>query len=273
MCLCFKKLFIKNVVSPKISNSLPAASINNVIGERFIELLSVDSTNNYAIQQVQKGLAASGDAYFTFEQTAGKGRFNRQWSSAKGENIVLSIVINTSELLLSQQFVLNMIASLSVLELFNKYTTEEIKIKWPNDIYCRDRKAAGILVENLIRGKKWQFAIAGFGVNINQISFPGSLKNPVSLKQLTGKDFNVVDLAKELCGLLTKNLELLFTNKEDIVLKAYNDLLYKRGETVKFKQGSIVFSGLVKQVDNFGRLIIESGMEQAFESGQLEWMH
>jgi BirA family biotin operon repressor/biotin-[acetyl-CoA-carboxylase] ligase len=251
---------------------LPAASINNVIGKRFIELLSVESTNNYAMQQVQTGAALHGDAYFAFEQTAGRGQFNKQWLSAKGENIILSLVIDTGNLLLSQQFILNMAAAISVTQLFNKYTTEKIKIKWPNDIYCRDRKAAGILIENIIRGKKWQFAISGFGININQTSFENELKNPISLKQITGKNYNVIDLAKELCEMIEKNLQQLFSGKEEFILNIYNDALYKRNEPAKFKQGSTIFSGIVKEVDNSGRLIIESGIEQVFETGQLEWI-
>lgn len=251
---------------------MPAASINNVIGKRFTKLLSVDSTNNYAMQQIQNGIAKHGDAYFAFEQTAGKGQFNKKWLSAKGENIILSVVLNTSNLLISQQFLLNMVAALSIHKLFNNYTTEKIKIKWPNDIYCRDRKAAGLLIENIVHGKKWQFAIAGFGININQNSFPDSLKNPVSLNQLTGKNYDTVELAKQLCAILDKNLLQLFSGKGELILKTYNDELYKRNEIVKFKQGSKVFSGQVKSVDNFGRLIIESGIEQAFENGRLEWI-
>jgi BirA family biotin operon repressor/biotin-[acetyl-CoA-carboxylase] ligase len=251
---------------------LPEASINNVIGQRFIELLSVESTNNYAMQQAQNNIAEHGDVYFAFEQTAGKGQFNKQWLSAKNENIIMSVMLDTTALQLSKQFSLNMCAALSARQLFNKYTTEQTKIKWPNDIYCSDRKAAGILIENIIRGKNWQYAIAGFGININQINFPDELKNPISLKQITGKNYNAVELAKDLCAVLDKNIKLLFSGREDVILKNYNDALYKRNEIVKFKQGTKVFSGAIKEVDNFGRLVIESGIEQAFETGQVEWI-
>jgi len=251
---------------------LSAASINNQIGKRFIELLSVDSTNNYAMQQAKSGLAQHGYAYFAHEQTAGRGQFNKQWLTEKNENVILSVVIDTSALALTQQFVLNMIVALSVMELLNKYTTEKIKIKWPNDIYCRDRKAAGILIENIIQGKKWQFAIAGFGININQTVFDPVLKNPISLKQLTGKNYNTVDLAKELCAILNQGIQPIFSGKEDVILKRYNNALYKQNEVVKFKQGTKNFAGKVKHVDAFGKLIIESGIEQSFENGQIEWV-
>ncbi|MEP6464993.1 MAG: biotin--[acetyl-CoA-carboxylase] ligase [Parafilimonas sp.] len=247
-------------------------SINNVTGKRFIKLLSVDSTNNYAMQQVQNGTALHGDAYFAIEQTAGKGQFSKKWLSQKAENIILSLVLDTSKLLLHQQFILNMVAAVSTMQLFNEYTTEIIKIKWPNDIYCRDRKAAGILIENVVRGSKWHFAIAGFGMNINQTSFSNELKNPVSLKQITGKSYDSVLLAKAFCQIFEKNFSLLFSGNENYILDTYNNALYKCNETVKFKHGNTFFSGIVKRADNCGRLIIQSDKEQAFETGQLEWI-
>jgi BirA family transcriptional regulator, biotin operon repressor / biotin---[acetyl-CoA-carboxylase] ligase len=247
------------------------ALINNVIIERFIELLRVDSTNNYAMQQVQSGTAMHGDAYFAFEQTAGRGQMEKQWSSASGENIILSVILNTSTLQLQQQFALNMIAALCVIELFNNYTTEKFKIKWPNDVYWRDRKAAGILIENVIRGKSWQFAVVGFGVNINQMHFADTIKNPTSLKQITGADYDVVLMAKELSMLLQKNFRQL--DKPDYVLNNYNALLYKKDEMVSFRQNGATFTGIVKNVTKDGKLVlVREGKEKTFITGELEWI-
>ena len=252
---------------------MAAGSINNTLCKRFIELLSVDSTNNYAMQKVHKGASLHGDAYFAFEQTAGKGQLNKKWHSLKGENILLSIVLHTGILQLHQQFLLNMVAALSVMQLFNKYTTETIKIKWPNDIYCRDRKAAGILIENVIRGQKWQFAIAGFGININQTQFDETLKSPVSLKQITGQTYAPITLAKELCILFSENFELVYKNDSQQILRNYNLHLYRLNETVTFKKGHTTFSGLVKEVNEAGNIVIDSGVMHEYQSGQLEWLH
>src|SRR5205085_12114128 len=87
----------------------------------------------------------------------------------------------------------------------SRYVKEELKIKWPNDLYWRDKKLGGILIENIIRNtdqgiSKWEWAVAGIGININQTNFPDRLKNPVSLKLIVGKEFNPVGLAKELCS-------------------------------------------------------------------------
>jgi BirA family biotin operon repressor/biotin-[acetyl-CoA-carboxylase] ligase len=249
------------------------ALINNAIGERFIELLRVESTNNYAMQRVQSGTAMHGDAYFAFEQTAGRGQMQKRWFSASGENVILSIILDVSPLLLQQQFTLNMLAALSVIKLFNNYSTENFKIKWPNDIYWRDKKAAGILIENVIRGKSWQFAVIGFGININQVIFPYALKNPVSLKQITGKEYDPVLLAKELCALLEKNLQPLYAASTNNALNSYNELLYRKDEPVTFRQKESIFTGTVKSVTGDGRLVVMAdNVEKAFLSGEIQWL-
>ena len=175
---------------------MPATFTNKITGYPFIELNSVDSTNNYAMQQAKSGLAKHGTAYFAHEQTAGKGQRNKHWLSAKDENIILSVILDASGLLLSQQISLNVIAALAALNLFNNYTTKNFKIKWPNDIYWQDRKTGGILIENIIAGDVWKYSIVGFGLNINQTAFDTSLKNPVSLKQITGNTYDIVEMAR-----------------------------------------------------------------------------
>lgn len=267
-----KKTIYQKCSFAKITNSLPAPSINNEIGKRFIKLLKVESTNNYAMQQVKKGVAKHGDAYFAIEQTAGKGQYNRQWLSPKGENIILSVVFDMKAFAIDDTFILNMLAALSAQELFNKYSAEKAKIKWANDIYWRDRKTAGILIENTIRGKTWQYAVVGFGMNINQTVFAGELKNPVSLKQITGKAYNVIELAKQLCSIINTNMQQLMQGNNTLFFTKYNNELYKLNETIQFKKNNVLHSGRIKGVDRLGRLIIEDKGEHAYENGSIEWL-
>jgi len=256
----------------KTTNSLPAPPRNNIIGKPFVELSSVDSTNNYAMRQVQNGLAEHGAAYFAIEQTKGKGQRTKQWQSTRGENIILSIVVNTSSFAISQQFVLSIISALSVLDLFNKYTTKKALIKWPNDIYFDDRKAAGILIENLIQGSHWRFAVIGFGVNINQLVFDASLKNPVSLKQITTEHYDVKFLAYELCSHLQRRLEQFESDKAQGMLAEYNNVLYRKNTVTRFKVGARIFSAAVKCVNKDGSLVVGDGFEESFEFGRIEWL-
>lgn len=248
------------------------------LGLPFIELQSVDSTNNYARQQIHAGLAQHGMAIFTHEQVAGKGQRGKVWLAEKGANIILSIVVNPHPLRLGQQFQLSTCVAVAVHDFFMKYAGDDSKIKWPNDLYWQDRKAGGILIENIIAGKQpgstgkeWA-SIIGIGININQTSFDPQIKNPVSLKQITGKDFNTVELAKELCLIINKRFtELIETGFENIYT-TYLNHLYKRRKKVKLKKDSKVFEVIIESVSPTGKLITQHGIQQEFVFGEVEWV-
>src|SRR6186713_2645315 len=120
-----------------------------MIGNPFTVLATVDSTNNYAMAQVHAGLAKHGAAWFAREQHSGRGQRSKLWVTQPGENIILSTVVEPF-LLIQQQFALSAAIALACHRFFSKFAGEETKIKWPNDLYWRDRKAGGILVENVI---------------------------------------------------------------------------------------------------------------------------
>lgn len=102
-------------------------------------------------------------------------------------------------------------------------------IKWPNDIYWGDRKAGGILIENVISGtKNWKWAVIGIGLNINQTIFSPDLPNPVSLQQITGKKYNILEIANEICIVLDKNFRQVVNGDAKELFKKYRDQLYKK---------------------------------------------
>src|SRR5947208_8454478 len=98
---------------------------------------------------VRAGMAQHGAAVFTHQQTRGRGQRNREWLSQGGRNIAMSIVIEPNGLPPLEPFLLSMMTAVAVHDLCSDHLDDEIKIKWPNDIYWRDRKAAGILIENV----------------------------------------------------------------------------------------------------------------------------
>ena len=114
--------------------------------------------------------------YLLMNRLAGKGQRGKIWTSEKDANIILSIVINPEPLQLSQQFQLSACVAVAVNDFFTKYAGMQTKIKWPNDLYWQDRKAGGILIENIVSTHQliinnWEWAIIGIGININQTSF------------------------------------------------------------------------------------------------------
>ena len=242
----------------------------------FIELQSVDSTNNYARSLVSEGLASDRTAVFAHDQWAGKGQRGHNWLSEKSANIILSILANTSGLAISDQFAVSMLTAVTLHDFFNEKTNGNCSIKWPNDLYWQDRKAGGILIENIIRGDNsssaWEWTIVGIGVNINQQSFSPVLRNPVSLMQITGKIYDPVALATELFESWQINFDKFRSSGPDHFVEAYNRDLYKKEETVRFKKDNRIFEAIVKRVQPDGKLVLQHGIEEEFGFGDLEWL-
>ena len=242
-------------------------------GDRFFKILdTVDSTNNYAMAKVHAGMASHGMAWFTQEQTAGKGQRGKGWETEPGKNIAMSLVLQPEPLNAKQQFYLSAAIALACFDFFSGYAGDETKIKWPNDLFWRDRKAGGVLIENVFHGKKWKWAIAGVGININQTDFDKSIQNPVSLKQITGKEFDIVVLAKELYALLMKNISELNAKSSEKILEDYNKHLYKLNNNVVLKKDNINFNTVIKAVSPEGRLLTADAVDRQFDFGEVEWV-
>ena len=175
--------------------------------KNMLILDSVDSTNNYAMALIQKREIDSEIAVFAKEQTQGKGRRGKQWMSKKAQNIMLSVAMPMQWLPVSRQFELSVAAALGCYDLFQKYILANLFIKWPNDLFINDSKAGGILIENVIKGKIWQWSVIGMGLNINQDKFEEGVLKATSLKLATGKQYDVIKLADELHSSLLKRIE------------------------------------------------------------------
>jgi BirA family biotin operon repressor/biotin-[acetyl-CoA-carboxylase] ligase len=250
---------------------LPQEPVNSQLGMPFIELQSVDSTNNYALAQIHAGLTQHGAAYFAHEQLRGKGQRGRTWVSERDQNIVLSVVINPYPKKTKEQFHLSAAVALAAHDLFSSYAGENTKIKWPNDLYWQDRKAGGILIESIIR-QSWDWSVAGIGININQVSFPPEIHQAVSLKQVTGREFDPMNLAKELCNFLDLRFNQLVEEGFGPIHTAYLEQLYQKNRKVKLRQGARVFEAIIRSVNDSGQLIVEHAIEETFSFGEVEWL-
>ena len=236
----------------------------------FIILSEVDSTNNYAMAKLHAFEIQAGSCFQAVEQTAGKGQRGRRWQAAKGDNITMSVCLKPAHR--EFPFLLSAAMALSCYDFIKECGLQDIAVKWPNDVFIGDRKAAGILVENMIRGRNWQFAIAGFGININQTEFLPAAKRPVSLKQITGETYNAVELAKTFCGLLNERIKYLHAGRGQEILSDYNRHLYRLNETENFRYSSVSFPAVIKGVNESGNIILDSGIKKPYRSGEIEWI-
>ena len=155
----------------------------------LIILPETDSTNNYLTQlcNEQQSAVREFTTVIAERQTAGKGQRGNSWESEDCRNITFSFVLYPTFIEARRQFILSQIVSLSIKEELDQWT-EGISIKWPNDIYWNEKKICGILIENDLSGHHIGRSISGIGVNINQDVFRSNAPNPISLKQITGKD-------------------------------------------------------------------------------------
>ena len=242
-------------------------------GGGFLRILeSVDSTNNYAMDKVHAGLANHGMAWFARAQTAGKGQRGKAWKTEEGKNIAMSLVLQPERFNTTKQFQLSAAVALACFEFFSVYAGHETKIKWPNDLYWRDRKAGGILIENVFHGKTWKWAVVGTGININQTVFDSSLVNPVSLKQVTGKEWDVLAMASELYEVLMKYISLLNAGAAGEILENYNRNLFKKDQQVFLVEKGKRIQTTVRAVSEDGRLLTSDAVERQFDFGEVEWV-
>ena len=191
---------------------LPATP-NILLGEPLIELTTLPSTNIYAMEQLHQGLASSGSCYTTDFQTAGKGQHGRVWESEKGVNLLCSYVLELKQLKNDKnwtpedQIGFSAAIALGASAFFAGFAGEETSIKKPNDIYWRDRKAGGILIENVVRGMEWTWSVVGIGMNINQSSFSSAAGNPISLQQITQQNWDLKKMQSHLNNALKKEIQ------------------------------------------------------------------
>ena len=211
------------------------ATPNILIGVPLIELSTIDSTNIYAMAQIKAGLAKSGSCFRADFQTHGKGQHGRVWESAKGQNMICSYILELKNLDVlkkwtpTDQMGFSAAIAVGARTFFAAFAGSETKIKKPNDIYFRDRKAGGILIENLVRGKEWTWAVIGIGMNINQTAFSSAAvnsvsSNPISLQEITNQSWDVKKMQQHLSEALTTAIQNWLTEGDEKTIEALNAL-------------------------------------------------
>jgi BirA family biotin operon repressor/biotin-[acetyl-CoA-carboxylase] ligase len=165
-----------------------------------------------------------------------------------------------------------MFVSLGICD-FLKTLLPACKIKWPNDIYAGDDKIAGILIENSITGKTISSSVAGIGVNVNQEQFPDNVPNPVSLKMLTGNDYDLDSCLQQLAKCLDKRYKQVISGYRSEIRDEYTSSLYRLNAWHKFISENGEFSGRLLSVTDLGQMVIEEvgGKKREFSFREVEF--
>ena len=224
------------------------------------------------MREYRAGRGQVGTAYFAVHQTKGKGQRDKTWQSHEGENILFSIILESQRVSTANIFPFSCAIALACSDFFSKYAGDETRIKWPNDLFWRDRKAGGILIETAVSGHTIQVFIVGIGININQTQFPALSNKVVSLKQITGKSFDPIELTKEICSCIEKRMDELQAGEKEKQLQEYNAQLWGKNTEHLFKKNEESFHAMVKGVTEYGELILQNYTEKKYRVGEIEWI-
>ena len=235
---------------------------------------TLESTNQYLQNLLNEGVDIVNNIVVTDFQTSGKGQGKNVWQSEDGKNLLFSIALDMSFLKAENQFLLTQIVSVTMIDVLKKYLPEEsLFIKWPNDIYFNDKKIAGILIKNEIKGMMMGTSIIGIGLNVNQTSFDESLPNPISMKMITGNDFDLEAVLVEICEALlstannqqpttnsqqpTTNNQQPTANSQQPTANSYTNKLYRYNQWASYEHEGAVKEMMIIGYDQFGRLILK----------------
>ena len=185
-------------------------------------------------------------------QTAGRGQAGNTWESEKGKNLLFSTLLRHEELHATEQWRISMWVAITLWEVLAKHLDKErLTIKWPNDIYYGDKKLVGILIENALIGQYVEHSIVGIGVNVHQMNWRSNAPNPISMKEITGREYDIEGLLNEwICSMKSwKNSKI-----EDLS-SAYLQHLYRREGRHEYVE---------RQVSVAPTSIAEKGAKDAF---------
>jgi BirA family biotin operon repressor/biotin-[acetyl-CoA-carboxylase] ligase len=246
------------------------------VGQNLVTLKEVDSTNNFLKDLVSNSKPLiEGTVIMAEKQYAGRGQHQNGWHAEPGKNLTFSLLLKPHFLPVTNQFDLVRAVSLGVYDALKPLLGEQLKIKWPNDIYYADCKLGGMLVENLIQGNQIKNAIIGIGLNVNQESFPADLPHARSIKQILHRDYDLKVLLSEICRHIEAYYLNLKAGKISFVRKTYLSRLYWLNENKSFKSQNTVFSGVINDVKDNGKLIIRNnnGEENEFSLKEIEFLN
>jgi len=231
----------------------------------IITVETVASTNTYLKELAHKQILEEGTVVVAHYQTGGKGQRGNSWESEAGKNITCSIVLYPSFLPVQQNFLLAEAISLGVKETLDAYT-DGITIKWPNDIYHLESKIVGILIENELTGNEYNLSVAGIGLNINQERFLSNAPNPVSLKQITGREWDTESILKEMIRNVLYRYEQLKAGDTENLVRAYHEALYRKTGFHRYEDNEGMFHARIDRVsdDGFLHLITEQNEERCY---------
>jgi BirA family biotin operon repressor/biotin-[acetyl-CoA-carboxylase] ligase len=225
---------------------------------KILHFDEINSTNVWLYDKMAGQNDIADTVVVANHQTAGRGMDKNRWESEKGKNLLFSIALNVNYLEAENQFKISQAVSVAIVETLSQFIDNQLLfIKWPNDIYFGDKKLAGILIQNTIEGRMMGVSIIGIGLNVNQLQFSKDSPNPVSLKMITGEEYDL----EKLLNLLIVNIKnavenLRFEEKCEETNQKYISKSYRYQKWADYVYQDDVKSLIITGFDKYGRLLL-----------------
>ncbi|MBZ9627687.1 biotin--[acetyl-CoA-carboxylase] ligase [Psychroflexus sp. CAK1W] len=231
---------------------------------KVVKVDATSSTNSFLKEFVKINTEKKTYCVVAHHQVDGKGQRGTGWESEAGKNLTFSVYLPGLKSIHKEAFKLSALVALGLKNVLTTYDMPKLFIKWPNDILSRQFKIGGILIENMMTQNQEGASVVGVGLNVNQESFP-NLPSASSMRILSGKSFSLDNLLEDILTEFEQIPDLFNRSSYKEVMSSYYDSLfrYNKVSVFQFPDNSLA-QGLLRGVDNHGRLIVE------FEEDRLE---
>lgn len=239
---------------------------------KLIRLDETDSTNRFLREyHSEEGLRMT--VAVAAYQTNGHGQGSNSWESERGMNLTFSLKAHPKGVSANRQFVMLEAMAIAIRDVVGDYT-DDATVKWPNDIYWHDRKISGTLSECTINRGMVKDCIIGTGINVNQMKFVSDAPNPVSLRQITGRETCVDEVLNKLTARFSEQLDRIDVGDYDAIHDEYKSVLYRRNGTYRYRDSDGEFRGEIETVEPTGHLVLrkENGEVRKYAFKEVEYL-
>ena len=233
---------------------------------------SLSSTNTEALNQAKRG-ADEGVCVVARQQSAGRGRHGRTWTSDKDAGLYFSVVLRPT---IENKFLplITLMTAVVVYDLLVELFELKPDIKWANDVYINERKIAGILAE-MTETERGLAIVVGIGINLKSSNFPPDLKDfATSTEEETWLTANFERLLESLTGKLDFFYQILQSanGAEQIRREWARRSSYYEGKSVSVKLVNESFRGTTRGIEENGALRVETetGEIKTVQAGDVE---
>lgn len=241
---------------------------------QLIKLDAIDSTNEFLKGLSSNQLLENFTVVTAENQTKGKGQMGAIWNSEPSKNLIMSVLVTDFVTDINQIFDINIVVSVSIIQVLQDLNIPELSIKWPNDIMSYNKKIGGILIENSIKSDGSINSIVGLGLNVNQMNFE-NLPKASSLALICNATFDKEEILLKIIENLEQNVELWFHNS-DYFWSFFANRLFKKGVPMPFEdQNQQNFMGIIQGVSPIGKLeiLLEDDSISEFDIKEIQMLY